>query len=222
MQREIFRKMEVLKNIGVVPINKSVLYSLYSDLKQPKDKVSDLERNGLIVRIKRDLYVVSEKVHGKEISRELVANHLYSPSYVSLETALAYYGLIPERVYSVRSVCTKMHKNYDTPLGHFEFVKVPDGYFSIGIRQEIVNNEYAFLIASPEKALCDKIICTPNIRIQSVKAMREYLEEDLRFEMSALQNFDIEIIKQCVAVGRKKGELEILIKFLRIFNNVNT
>jgi predicted transcriptional regulator of viral defense system len=70
-----------------------------------------LERKGFVIRIKRDLYVVSEKVHGKQVSRELVANHLYSLSYVSLETALAYYGLIPERVYSVRSVCTKMHKS---------------------------------------------------------------------------------------------------------------
>jgi predicted transcriptional regulator of viral defense system len=207
--------MERLKKTGIVPISSDILYSLYSDLKQPKDKVSDLERKGLIIRIKRDLYVVSQKVHGKQISRELVANHLYSPSYVSLETALAYYGLIPERVYSVRSVCTKMHKNYDTPLGHFEFVKASSNYFSIGIRQEIVNDEYAFLIASPEKALCDKIICTPNIRIQSVKAMREYLEKDLRIEMSALQNFDVEIIKQCAEFGRKKGELTQLLNILK-------
>jgi predicted transcriptional regulator of viral defense system len=208
--------MERFKNIGVVPINKDVLYSLYSDLKQPKDKISDLERKGLIIRIKRNLYVVSPKVHNQQISTELVANHLYGPSYVSLEMALAWYGLIPERVYSVRSVCTKMHKNYDTPLGHFEFVKVPSAYFPIGIRQEIVDKQYAFLIASPEKALCDKIVCTPNIRIQSVKAMREYLEEDLRFEMSALQKFDIEIIRQCIEMGKKKEELRVLEKLLMI------
>jgi hypothetical protein len=215
LQREIFRiQVERFKNIGVVPINKDVLYSLYSNLKQPKDKISDLERKGLIIRIKRNLYVVTPKVHNQQISTELVANHLYGPSYVSLETALAYYGLIPERVYSVRSICTKMRKNYDTPLGHFEYVKVPSAYFPIGIRQEIVDNQYAFLIASPEKALCDKIICTPNIRIQSIKAMREYLEEDLRIEMLALQNFDVEIIRQCAEVGKKKMELGMLEKLL--------
>jgi hypothetical protein len=202
--------MERLKNIGVIPINKDILYSLYSDLKQPKDKVSDLERKGLVIRIKRNLYVVAPKVHNQEISTELVANHLYSPSYVSLESALAYYGLIPERVFTMRSVCTKLHKQYDTPLGHFEYVKVPAQYYPIGVRQEIIGNSYAFLIASPEKALCDKIVTTPNLRLQSVKAMREYLEEDLRFEMSALQNFDIEIIRQCVELGRKKNELNLL------------
>jgi hypothetical protein len=114
----------------------------------------------------------------------------------------------------MRSVCTKLHKQYDTPLGHFEYVKVPAPYFPIGIRQEIVGNSYAFLIATPEKALCDKIVTTPNLRIQSVKAMREYLEDDLRIDFSVVQKFDLEIIRQCVEVGRKKGELELLLKFL--------
>jgi hypothetical protein len=56
-------------------------------------------------------------------------------------------------------------------------------------------------IAKFQQALCDKIICSPNIRIQSIKAMREYLEDDLRIEMSALKNFDIEIILQCIESG---------------------
>jgi hypothetical protein len=215
-------KMERLKNIGVVPINKDVLYSLYSDLKQPKDKVSELEGKDLIIRIKHDLYVVSQKVHNQEISRELVANHLYCPSYVSLEAALSYYGLIPERVYSVRSVCTKMRKKYDTPLGHFEFIKVPEKYFSIGIRQVIVENKYAFLIASPEKALCDMIICPQNIRIQLVKTMKTFLEDDLRIDFSAVEHWDTEIVRQCVEAGKKKGELRLLDKiFKNIKNSIN-
>ncbi|GHT33233.1 hypothetical protein FACS189434_06840 [Bacteroidia bacterium] len=206
--------MEVLKNLGIIPVNTDILYSLYSDLNNPDKKLSELERKGLIIRVKRNLYVVSPKVHNQEISTELVANHLYSSSYVSLESALAYYGLIPERVFTMRSVTTKLHKQYDTPLGHFEYVKVPAQYYPIGVRQEIINNSYAFLIASPEKALCDKIVTTPNLRIQSVKAMREYLEDDLRIDFSAVQKFDLGIIRQCVEVGRKKGELGLLGKLL--------
>ncbi|MDR0812180.1 MAG: hypothetical protein LBN23_07950 [Paludibacter sp.] len=206
--------MERLKNLGIIPINKDILYSLYSDLKQPKDKISELERNGFIIRVKRNLYVVSPKVHNQEISTELVANHLYGPSYISLESALAYYGLIPERVFTMRSVTTKLHKQYDTPLGHFEYIKVPAQYYPIGVRQEIINNSYAFLIASPEKALCDQIVTTPNLRLQSVKAMREYLEDDLRIDFSAVRNFDLEIIRQCIEVGKKKGELGMLEKLL--------
>jgi hypothetical protein len=206
--------MERLKKLGIIPINKDILYSLYGDLKRPDEKVSELERKGLVIRVKRNLYVVSPKVHNQKISTELVANHLYGPSYVSLESALAHYGLIPERVYTMRSVCTKLHKQYDTPLGHFEYVKVPKNYYPIGIRQQIVDNEYAYLIASPEKALCDMILATPNLRLQSVKAMQTYLEEDLRIDFSAVQGIDLDIVRQCIEVGRKKGELRLLLKFL--------
>jgi len=202
--------VERLKNIGVIPVNTDILYSLYSDLNHPDKKLIELERKGLVIRVKKNLYVVSQKVHDQKISRELVANHLYRPSYVSLETALAFYGLIPERVYSVRSVCTKLHKKYDTPLGNFEFIKMPENYFSIGIRQEIVENQYAFLIATPTKAICDMIVATPNLRLQSVRAMQNYLTEDLRIDIDALQTLDKEIVRQCVEVGRKKTELKLL------------
>jgi hypothetical protein len=207
--------MERLKNLGVIPVNTDVLYSLYNDLKSPDKKLSELERKGLVIRVKRNLYVVSPKVHNKEISTELVANHLYRPSYVSLESALSYYGLIPERVYAMRSVCLTLHKQYDTPLGYFEYIKVPAKYYPIGVGQEVIDNAYAFLIASPEKALCDKISASKNIRLQSVKAMQEYLEEDLRFEMSALAAFDLDIIEKCIEFGKKKTELTQLLKLLQ-------
>ena len=206
--------MERLKNIGVIPINKDILYSSYNDLKRPDEKISELERKRFIIRVKRNLYVVSPKVHNQEISRELVANHLYNPSYISLESALSYYGLIPERVYSVRSVCTKLYKKYDTPLGHFEYIKMPENYFPIGINQEIIENQYAFLIATPTKAICDMIIATPNLRLQSVKAMQSYLIEDLRIDFDILKTLDKDIVSQCVEVGRKKGELIQLLKLL--------
>ena len=206
--------MERLKKIGVIPVNKDVLYSLYSYLKRPDEKISELEKKGLLMRIKRNLYVVSPKVHHDEISSELVANHLYGPSYISLESALSYWGIIPERVYSTRSVCTKLHKFYKTQLGHFEFIKIPEPYFPIGLTFEMIHNSYSFLIATPEKALCDMIITSKNLKIQSVKAMRIYLEEDLRFDMSALASFDEDIIRKCIKFGRKKTEITQLIKLL--------
>ena len=207
--------MEQLRDIGIIPINKDILYSLYGNLMRPDRKIPELERKGLIIRVKRDLYIVSPKVHNQEISSELVANHLYGPSYVSLESALSYYGLIPERVYSMRSVCMKLNKQYETGLGRFEYIKMPERYFPIGIHQEIINNSYSFLIATPEKALCDKIVATKNLKIQSVKAMRVYLEEDLRFDMSALTLFNVHIVEKCLELGRKRTELTQLLKLLK-------
>jgi len=211
----LVKTMERLRNLGIIPVNTDILYSLYSNLNNPDKKLAELERKGLIIRVKRNLYVVSQKIHNQEISSELVANHLYGPSYVSLESALSYYGLIPERVYSMYSVCVKLHKQYETPFGRFEYIKIPERYFPIGIHQEIVNNSYSFLIAMPEKALCDKIIASRNLKIQSVKAMREYLEEDLRFDMPALNSFDVGIISRCLEFCRKRTELTQLLKLVQ-------
>jgi hypothetical protein len=137
---------------------------------------------------------------------------LYGPSYVSLESALAFYGLIPERVYAVRSVTFKRAKHFSTPLGYFDYVTVPQDYFPNGIHLEVIDKEYAFLIASPEKTLCDMIVLTRNLRIQSVKSMLTYLEEDLRIDFSAIKTFDKEIIRQCINNGKKQTELIQLLK----------
>jgi predicted transcriptional regulator of viral defense system len=173
-----------------------------------------MEKQGDIIRLKKGLYVVSEKISRKKISRELIANHLYGVSYLSLETALSHYGLIPEKVFAIRSITTKRAKQFENAFGRFEYISVSTDYFSIGIRQQIVDNEYAYLIATPEKALCDLILTTPNLRLQSVKAMQTYLEDDLRIDFSAVEKFDLDIIRQCIEVGRKKGELGLLLEFL--------
>jgi len=204
--------MEILNSISNIPVNSAVLKAFLSHLKYPKNKISDLEKSGALVRLKKDLYINKKS----DVSKELIANHLYGISYISLETALAYYEMIPERVYAVRSMTTKRAKIFTTPLGNFEYKTVTADYFSIGLRQEVIENQYAFLIAKPAKALCDMIVATSNLRLQSVKAMRNYLEDDLRIDFSHLQNIDVEIIRQCIETGKKKTELTQL---LSIFHN---
>jgi len=208
--------MNTLDKFGNIPIDASVLYNITDNYKFQRNKIAAMEKSGDILRLKKNLYVVSDKTSQKSLSKELIANHLYGVSYISLETALAYYGMIPERVYTVRSMTTKRAKNFTTPLGYFEYKTVPADYFSIGIRQEIINNSYAFLIATPTKALCDMIVATPNLRLQSVKAMQNYLIEDLRIDFDVLETLDKDIVKQCVEVGKKKTELT---QFLRLLQN---
>lgn len=206
--------MNVLEQFGIIPIDFEVLEAVLTEYRYPKDKVSRMEKNGELLRIKKGLFVVSPEIHRMTISNELIANHLYGPSYVSLESALSFYKLIPERVHTVRSVTSKRSKSYTTPLGTFDYISAPKKYFQVGIRQEIVNEQFAFLIASPEKAICDLIVATSGLRIQSVKAMQIYLEEDMRMDLSAIENFDLQIIRQCIDSGRKKTELTQLYKLL--------
>ena len=204
-------ELEIFKNI---PLESSVLLNVMSNYRFPRNKVSALEKRGLIIRLKKGLYVVSEKISRTPVSRELTANHLYGLSYLSLETALSFYGMIPERVIAIRSMTTKRAKTFETPFGNFDYTTVSTNYFNIGIRQEIVENQYAFLIATPTKAVCDMIVATPNLRLQSVKAMFNYLVEDLRIDSDVLKTLDKDIVKQCVEVGMKKNELIQLLKFL--------
>jgi hypothetical protein len=202
--------MRAINSLHNIPVNSSVLKALLNDLKYPKNKISDLEKKGELIRLKKDLYVKKDQ----NISKELIANHLYGVSYVSLETALAFYGMIPERVYAVRSMTTKRAKTFTTPLGNFEYKTISEDYFSIGLRQEIVENEYAFLIATPTKAICDMIVATPNLRLQSVVAVQNYLTENLRIDFDVLKTLDKHIVSQCIDVGKKKNELGYLLNLL--------
>jgi len=206
--------MEVLEQFGIIPIDYSILLTAFANYKSPKDKVAGLVKRGALIRLKKGLFVVAQNIHKQPLSKGLIANHLYGPSYFSLESALSFYGLIPERVYSTRSMTCKRAKQFLTPVGMFDYITVPGDYFSIGIHQEIINNQYAYLIASPEKAICDMIVATPGLRLQSVKAMRSYLEEDLRIDFSVVKNFDTEIVRKCISTGRKKTELTQLLKCL--------
>ena len=206
---------DVLKQFGIIPFDTATLTGVLNDYKSPKDKRASLEQTDFLIRLKRGLFVVAPKLQNQPLSKELIANHLYGPSYVSLQSALSFYGLIPERVHTVSSMTIKRSRNFLTPLGDFDYVGISKEYFAIGVRQEIVNNEYAYLIASPEKAICDMIVKTAGLKLQSVKAIQVYLEEDMRIDLLAIDHYDTEIIKDCIAVSKKKRELTLLYKLLQ-------
>jgi len=81
-----------------------VLPEALSGYSKPRDKITKLLASGSIVRIKKGRYCFSESLRREAISREYVANLIYGPSYVSLDYAFSYHGLIPERVNTITSV----------------------------------------------------------------------------------------------------------------------
>lgn len=206
--------MKALEPFGIIPIDSAVLENTLAHYKSPKDKIATLVKGGFLIRLKKGLFVVSPEVHRESLSKELIANHLYGPSYISLESALSFHGMIPERVQSTRSVTFKRAKQYVTPFGRFDYVTVPENYYTVGMGQILVGEDYAFLMAGPEKALCDMITATSGLRIQSVKSVSGYLNEDLRVDLSVKDQYDGEIIKECIRWGRKKTELTMLLKYL--------
>jgi hypothetical protein len=204
-----------IEQLGPVPVRHDMLLNLLSDYSAPNNKIISLEASGKLIRLKRGLYVGSPKNNGTLLSPELIANHLLGPSYVSMETALAHYGMIPERVFAIQSLTTKRAKIFNTPLGRFSYIQTGAEYFRIGLVQEIVDQQYAFLIASREKALCDKMVYTKQLNLTSQKTVETYLEEDLRIEMESLKILDVEIIKQCYETGSKAQQLMHLYKLIK-------
>lgn len=85
-----------IEQFGNIPVSTETIASLYPDIKATRQKVRNLEHEKKIIRLKKGLYVVNPEISETVISTELIANALYAPSYVSMSTALRYYGLIPE------------------------------------------------------------------------------------------------------------------------------
>lgn len=205
---------EPLLEIGAIPITTSVIESLYPELKSASKKVAWLEKNGYIIRLKRGVYVVNPKHTGKRLSSELIANHLYTPSYLSMSTALRYYGLIPEAVYAHQSMTIKHSQSFETPLGIYDYKHIARKAFSIGVRS--VNKEaYAFLIASPEKALCDLIANSPKVNLRYQKDVETYLEQDIRMDMDEFYKLDPRIFEEYIKVGKKADSISTLLKYLK-------
>lgn len=196
---------DALNQVGNIPFTPSVLLCLFPQTKQISDKARYLEHDGRIIRLKRGLYVRSAEDGAMPVPF-LIANHLYGPSYVSFQSALRHYGLIPERVYETQSMTIKHNRSFDTPLGRFTYRSCGVDYFPIGIHQEQEGQD-TYLIASPEKALCDLLLKTAGIAVSSSKKLEAYLASDLRFEMDALGTFDVKLLEQCREHAAVKAEL---------------
>lgn len=207
-------KVNPLVELGNIPVQAGAIASCFNDLSSPSEKIRALEKDGQLIRLKRGLYVVSHEVSGKLVNPCLCANHIYGPSYVSEHWALRWYGLIPERVYTMTSVTTKRTRMFENSLGRFTYDQVKPGYFSIGIRSA-EEDGVSFLIASREKALCDFILHDRYVPSQSLKTLWQYLEEDIRFDVDELATFDVSIIEACAKYGRKENILNNLIKILK-------
>ena len=206
--------MSLLTNIGIVPFDLNVLSSVYPETKHIVEKARRLESDGKIIRLKKGMYVVSPEETGKALNRNLIANHIYGPSYVSLQTALRHYGLIPERVHLIQSLTTKHSRSFETPVGNFDYKCCSKEYFPIGVRLEN-DNDITYLIATPEKALCDLINYSKGANLRFMKDVAQYLEEDIRFDMDTLSEFDMDILENCAIYSRKSQNINTLIKYMK-------
>jgi hypothetical protein len=197
------------------PLTPQVLLSVLRDYRRPFDKINELTRQGYLLPIKRGLYIPGPKLRLSRPDPFLLANHLYGPSYVSLDSALAYWGMIPERVMETVSITTKFAKKYETAAGRFTYIHMLPPYYAFGIQQVTLTERQQVLIASPEKALCDKIITTSGILLRSKKQTMDLLLEDLRISETALKELRFDLIEEWSVKAPKQSSMEMLAKSLR-------
>jgi hypothetical protein len=191
-----FFDVDVRNRIQAEIFDYQTLTDALKGLSSPRDKITDMIRQGILIRVKKGLYVFGDKYRRYPYSKELLANLVYGPSYVSLDRALAYYGIIPERVEALTSVTMSRSRRFSTPVGLFIYRQIPARAYEAGMVRVEAENDQAFLIAAPEKALADKIVSVRSAPIASIAEMRRFLEEDLRIDAAAIRSLSAERVDE--------------------------
>lgn len=161
------------------------------EYKAPEKKMIQLEKDGLLIRLKKGLYTFKES-----FDRYVVANSLYSPSYVSFETALSFHEMIPEKVETVYSVTSHRAIRFETTVGDFEYRSQSTELYSKGLSM-FFYEEIPFQMASKEKALCDTISqCGLMAKSLTGRDIFLYAVNSLRIEPDLILNLSLSKIKK--------------------------
>ena len=199
---------EFVKIYQEAPLIDSSTFSLYNEKPQSlRRQVREWVRKDYLIPLKRGLYIFSDEWRKIQSSVLFMANFLVLPSYVSLEYALSFYEIIPEKVTAITSVTTKKTKIFTNLLGSFEYRSIKEDLF-FGFKKEI-DKEEEFFIALPEKALLDYFYLNPHFQGNFSEL------ESLR-----LQNLEALNIKLLETYGLKYNKrirkiVEVLIEFVK-------
>ncbi|MCK5784146.1 MAG: hypothetical protein KAH06_06845 [Desulfobacterales bacterium] len=202
-----------MKNLIQFPaeFDYNLLLHALRDYKKPRDKIRGLLKDKDIVRVKKGLYVLG-KEYNKPYNKFVLANLIYGPSYITGQTALAFWNMIPERVELIISMTTKRKKQFETPVGRFFYLYCPKKIFNIGVQLEAAGDQKNFLIASPEKALCD--MAAMQTHISTKKEMKEFLEL-MRLDDSVNKNLDLSLLEK-IKTGYRRQSINLLLNCLKV------
>lgn len=204
-----------IKNYADVPLKRQLMLDILKDYKRPNDKISELIHRGELIALKKGMYIPGKATELLPPPPFLIANHLWGPSYISLESALSYWGMIPERVFEITSVTLKSTKKYKTPAGRFTYQHIASPYYAFGIQRVALSKNQVAMLASPEKAICDKIVTTSGVILRSPAQVHDFLIEDLRIDPDGLSTLNWQDILSWAEYAPKKNSLLMLAKTLQ-------
>lgn len=203
------------KKFNQLPVAHQSLLSMLNGYSNPNDKIHQLLKQKKLIPLRRGLYILNPEITNQNPSLILLANHIYGPSYVSLDFALQYYGAIPERVFEVSSVTIKKSTRFLNESGLFTYSHITNNYYPLGISTTELPGNFSGLMARPEKALLDKLITSTGIFIRSIHDAEHLLLEDWRISSHWLSSLDLKWIESRMNHTPKRKSIEMMIKFLK-------
>ncbi len=188
-------------------ITTSMLKNRYSGYSNPLDKIKRDASNGSLFRLTRGIYETDGNTDPC-----LLASSILSPSYLSFDWALSYYGLIPEKVFSITSASLNIRKSktFTNKFGRYEYSDISSNVFSEGLTY-LERGDYIVKIATKEKAICDSL--SKWRVVNSVKSLKELLFVDKRIDEDEFSNCDFKLMMRLAALY-KKTNLDLLIKLI--------
>lgn len=174
-----------------------------------RGKIARMLDSGELISLRRGLYATR-----RDLDPRCLAGPIYGPSYVSFETALAWHGMIPEGVTEILSATVRRAADFENAFGRFRYLAVPKAAYPIGVSR-ITESDLPFLIASPTKALVDRIAREPGFRSMAevgrwMAEMRMDLESGLdREELAACAEcYGRPAVRWLLRLASKKGWID--------------
>ena len=168
------------------------MVNLVKDPQALRNQLSRWQKKGLLIGLRKGMYLLNAQDRKADIDPNVIANRLYEPSYLSLEYALNFYGLIPERVTDMTSVTTKKTMRLKNECGQFIYQHIKPGAFR-GFKK-VGEGRNSFFMAEPEKAVVDFLY----LHLSQFGAnAREVLEQSYRF-----QNIEELNVKRLIELGK--------------------
>lgn len=187
---------------------------LKNELKNYSNKNNKISREilrGNLIKLRKGMYETNANVPGY-----LLATSIYGPSYLSFDFALYYYGLIPEKVlvYTNATFDKKKKKRYDTFFGTYLYRDVPKEVYPLGIKL-VEEDGYLYQIASPEKALCDKLYTLRPVK--NTNEIENLLFSDLRIDREEIKKLVLDDIQKISGLYHSTN-VSLLYKYLKKVN----
>ncbi len=149
-----------------------------------KNNLTRWVKQNLLVKLRNSWYSFPDYLKTPNI-QNFVSNKIYSPSYVSLHSALAFYGIIPEAIVQTTAVSSLKKANFENVFGSFSYKQILPGLM-FGNEQKTFLNKYSLLFATPEKAILDLLYLYPQYNseqeIIELRFDEEFMQNDLNVE----------------------------------------